>query len=151
MTTRTSNHYNAGAMPVCTEAGDEKTYVACYTFPDAPTLASGDIFRMARLSDGYSVTGVTLDCGALGTSCAAAVGILTDDETDIDTTIIGAASVATAVARRRADTTAGCVLAPATVEKTIGVKITTSAAAAVVAGVKIWLTINYRPKQKIEG
>lgn len=148
MTTYTSKQYN-NTPPTSSEAGDALVFQSSYTFTAATTLAIGDIVKLCKLPAGCVLTHMRLDTDALGTTCAGSVGFLNAGATDMSQAVIAIGSLATAAIKNE-DTTAGLRVAAADTDTPIGIKITTANTVDAAQGVKISLTIIYRPKQNIE-
>ena len=148
MTTYTSAQY-VDTAPTSTEAGEQLCFQASYTFAAATALLENDIIKLAKLPANHVLTDLRLETDALGASCAGSAGFLNAGATDMSQTVIAATSLASATILTQ-NVTAGLRVAAATSGFTpIGIKITTTGSAGS-SGVKITMTMRYRPKQNIE-
>ena len=148
MTTYTSAQY-ADTAPTSTEAGEQMVFCASYTFAAATALLENDIIKLAKLPANHVLTDLRIETDALGASCAGSAGFLNAGATDMSQTVIAATSLASATILTQ-NVTAGLRVAAATSGFTpIGIKITTTGSAGS-SGVKITMTMRYRPKQNIE-
>ena len=151
MTTYTSAQY-VDTAPTSTEAGEQLCFQASYTFAAATTLAIGDIIKLAKLPANHVLTDLRLETDALGTTCAGSVGFLNAGATDMSQAVIAASTANVAAAAiLTQNVTAGLRVAAATSGYTpIGIKITTANTVDAAQGVKVSITMKYRPKQNIE-
>ena len=148
MTTYTSAQY-VDTAPTSTEAGEQMVFCASYTFAAATALLENDIIKLAKLPANHVLTDLRIETDALGASCAGSAGFLNAGATDMSQTVIAATSLASATILTQ-NVTAGLRVAAATSGFTpIGIKITTTGSAGS-SGVKITMTMRYRPKQNIE-
>ena len=148
MTTYTSAQY-VDTAPTSTEAGEQLCFQASYTFAAATALLENDIIKLAKLPANHVLTDLRIETDALGASCAGSAGFLNAGATDMSQTVIAATSLASATILTQ-NVTAGLRVAAATSGYTpIGIKITTTGSAGS-SGVKITMTMRYRPKQNIE-
>ena len=148
MTTYTSAQY-VDTAPTSTEAGEQLCFQASYTFAAATALLENDIIKLAKLPANHVLTDLRIETDALGASCAGSAGFLNAGATDMSQTVIAATSLASATILTQ-NVTAGLRVAAATSGFTpIGIKITTTGSAGS-SGVKITMTMRYRPKQNIE-
>lgn len=151
MTILISDHARYTA-PTSAEAADVLVYDAVYTFPAGITLSAGDIIQLAKIPKLNAVISASLSISAtLGSSSTGSVGLLTADGTDIDKIIIADATTAAAVAIRRADTAAGLFAGPLASDTLVGLKVGTGGGAAATTGAKVYLRVEYRPRQAYEG
>ena len=149
MTTYTSAQY-VDTAPTSTEAGEQMVFCASYTFAASTAMVANDIIKLAKLPANHVLTDLRLETDALGTTCAGSVGFLNAGATDMSQAVIAIGSLATATIKRE-DTTAGLRVAAAASGFTpIGIKITTANTVDAAQGVKVSITMKYRPKQNIE-
>ena len=147
MATFRSVHVDMPNVPTADCAGEEMVVRTFIKFPTAVTLATNDVLVLAKLPKGHAFVSMTIDNDALGTGAAVTGGILNAAETAVEFPAFTAQAAASASLINDIVSNARRFVPLETVNRTVGLVLSTGGATAVAAGAVVGCTLRYRAKQ----